>query len=62
MLGGSTDVNLVMSDLNLEPWRQEGIEPHYQVRVTPEEVGHSTYDARSVNTGDTDREGESECI
>ena len=36
VLGGATDVNLVMPDLDLEPGREECVEPHNEVRVTSE--------------------------
>ncbi len=49
VLGWSTDVDLILVDLYLKTGREEGIEPHYQVRVTFEQVGNTTDHSWCVN-------------
>ena len=39
MLSGSTDVNLIVVNLNLKTWGQEGVETNDEVWVSLEEVG-----------------------
>ena len=49
MLGGATDVDLVLMHLYLEARREEGVEAHDEVRMALEEVGDSADDTRSVD-------------
>ena len=51
VLSGTTDINLVLVDLDLEPRRKEGVESNNQVWVALEEVGYSADHAWGVNTG-----------
>ena len=60
MLGGPTDVNLVVVYLNFEAGWKEGVEADDEVWVASEEVGDSADDSWSVDTvggGGGGREG-----
>ena len=52
VLGGAADVDLVLVHLDLEARGEEGVEAHYQVRVTFEEVGDPADHPRSVDAGE----------
>ena len=49
VLGGATDVDLVLVHLDLESRGKEGVETHNQVRMALEQVGDSADNPRSVN-------------
>ena len=51
VLSRAADVDLVLVHLNLKPRWQEGVEPHYQVWVALEEVGHTADHPRRVDAG-----------
>ena len=49
VLGGATDVNLILMHFDLEAGRKERVEPYDKVRVTFKEVRHTADHSRSVN-------------
>ncbi len=51
VLGGATDVYLILVHFNLEARGKESVEAHDEIRVTFEEVRNTADDSGSVDTG-----------
>ena len=50
MLGGATDIDLVVVDFNFESWGQECVEADNEVRMAAKQIGHTTDDPWSIDT------------
>jgi len=50
VLGGATDVDLVLMHFNLESRGKERVETHNKIGMTFEQVGNSADNPRRVNT------------
>ena len=51
MLGGATDVDLILVHLDFEAGREEGVEANDEVGMAFEEVGDTTDHSWRVDTG-----------